>query len=752
MYYLYPMFSIYGIRHHGPGSTRSLLRALQAQGPDCILIEAPADAEEILDYALHPGLIPPVAVLLYDEKDLSRASYLPFAEFSPEWQAIRYGLREGIPIVFMDLPMGMQFQLEEKNAGQLEIPLPSSESEAPLIRDPMGYIAELAGYTDSERWWEATFEQTDNEADIFQAIISLNAALREELPRQETPLTRLREANMRKVLRKALKDGFKKIAVVCGAWHAPALHYLDRHPAKSDNALLKGLKKSKIQATWIPWSYQRLAFQSGYRAGVVSPAWYELLFNRREEAVQWWMARAVQLLRKEGLSASAADAVEAARLAHALAAMRGQPIAGIGEMKEAALAVFCQGQEALLQLIEDKLITGEEVGEAPPDIPRIPLQQDLESRIRSARLTQAYRSLMPEEKELDLRKPGHLEASRLLHQLRLLGIPWGALQEASEGRLGAFSEAWRLHWQPEYLIRLIEAGMWGNTVYTAASNYVLKRAAETDKLGELAGIVREVLLAGLAEAFPGLIARLEDAAALTKDIFHLLEALPVLAGIARYGDTRQTDVQAVEALINHIAPRIAIGLPGAVLNIEEEPAREWFRLVIQGNQAIGLLGQAEHFGYWNRALLQLAGAPPAHPLLRGLACRLLFDKSLLTADETAARMRLSLSLGEEAEAGALWLEGFLYGSGLLLIHTPELWPILDGWVAEIPESRFAEVLPLLRRAFSGFTGPEREKMLALARSEPAGEAEAARLPPAFDQQRARKVLPTLRMLLGLEGG
>ncbi|MCB0585085.1 MAG: hypothetical protein KDD06_07165, partial [Phaeodactylibacter sp.] len=81
------MYSVYGIRHHGPGSSRSLLRALEAEPPDCLLIEAPADAEPVLEYALHPDIIPPVAILLYDDKDLSKASYLPFAGFSPEWQA-----------------------------------------------------------------------------------------------------------------------------------------------------------------------------------------------------------------------------------------------------------------------------------------------------------------------------------------------------------------------------------------------------------------------------------------------------------------------------------------------------------------------------------------------------------------------------------------------------------------------------------------------------------------------------------------
>ena len=46
---------------------------------------------------------------------------------------------------------------------------------------------------------------------------------------------------------------------------------LRRGPAKDDAALLKGLPKAKVAATWVPWTYGRLATASGYGAGVSSP-------------------------------------------------------------------------------------------------------------------------------------------------------------------------------------------------------------------------------------------------------------------------------------------------------------------------------------------------------------------------------------------------------------------------------------------------------------------------------------------------
>ncbi|MCG8330500.1 MAG: DUF5682 family protein [Chitinophagales bacterium] len=740
------MYKIFGIRHHGPGSASSLLKALHDMEPDCILVEAPADAEPAMAYMLHPELIPPVAMLVYDDKDVSKAAYLPFATFSPEWQAIQFGLAQGSEVRFMDLPMSLQFKLEERK-GQLKMEMPD-EREAPIVRDPMGYIARLAGYTDSERWWEATFEQTENEANVFEAILQLNEALRAELNRHETPLTRLREAYMRKILRKAIKDGYEKIAVVCGAWHAPVLHHLNRFTQKNDNALLKGMKKVKTSVTWIPWTYRQLAFQSGYRSGVVSPAWYELLFDNRVDVVANWMSKAAVLLRQAGMDASAAHAVEATRLAMTLAALRQQPIPGLPEMKEAAIAVFCGGHETPWQLIADELVIGHKVGEVPGDIPQAALQKDMETRIRSARLTKFYKSSEPQTRTLDLRKPSNLDASHLLHQLRVIDIYFGTTLENSETELGTFKEHWRLHWQPDFLLKLISAGMWGNTVRDAASNKLVKTANDEIALEKLVQLAGSALLGGMPETFSTLSKRIEDAAAITKDVYSLMEALPTLVEIVRYGDTRQTDIDSVQVLIHQLIPRVAVGLPGAVMNIDEEWGRSWFQLIVKNNHAIGLLNSKDYQKKWNEALEKLMENKAAQPLLRGLACRMLFDRAILSKGKVAREMSFVLSDTVVMDA-ALWMEGFLYGSGLLLVHNPSLWYILDDWISGIPDISFPELLPVLRRAFSNFTGPERAKLLSLTRQAP-GEMTTKVPTTDFNQQRAKLPLPTLKLLLGLE--
>jgi hypothetical protein len=91
---------VFGIRHHGPGSARSLLRALDALSPDVVLIEGPPDAADVLALAADAGMEPPVALIVYPPERPRLAVYYPFASFSPEWQAIRWALAHGVPARF----------------------------------------------------------------------------------------------------------------------------------------------------------------------------------------------------------------------------------------------------------------------------------------------------------------------------------------------------------------------------------------------------------------------------------------------------------------------------------------------------------------------------------------------------------------------------------------------------------------------------------------------------------------------------
>nr|WP_262712894.1 DUF5682 family protein [Hymenobacter radiodurans] len=385
----------------------------------------------------------------------------------------------------------------------------------------MAYIARLAGYTDSEQWWETHLEHAPGNADTFAVVLDLMTALREELARPETEETLLREAFMRETLRATLTQGYQRVAVVCGAWHAPVLRA--ELLKKEDKARLKGLKKVPTETTWIPWTYERLSFSSGYGAGVLSPAWYELLFAEpRAEVLTHWMVRATRLLRSQDGDASSAHAIEGVRLASALAAVRGLALPGIDELQEAAVAILGGGYAEPLALIHQELVIGEKLGEVPAGLPATPLQQDLTQQQKSLRL-KPEALLRP--LDLDLRQPAQRERSHLLHRLRLLDIPWGEPEEVG-GKSGTFHELWRLRWEPEFALSVIEAGRWGNTVLTAAAARATARATEATSLEAVSQVLEQALRADLGPAIPALVSRLETIGAATRDVTHLLAALP----------------------------------------------------------------------------------------------------------------------------------------------------------------------------------------------------------------------------------
>jgi hypothetical protein len=761
------MLTLLGIRHHGPGSARSVRGELARLRPDCILVEGPPDADALIPLAAHAEMAPPVALLIYLPDAPQRAVYYPFAEFSPEWQAIQYALERNLPVRFMDLAQAVQLGKESDQKVETSNELPDDNSLlVSRYSDPFSLIAEAAGYSDGERWWEHFVEQRRESGDVFQGILELMGALRaeeEQHPGPDHAHNLLREAAMRTIIRQAQAEGHQNIAIICGAWHAPAL--AQPGDEKADAKLLKGLPKRDVAATWVPWTYDRLSRRSGYGAGIDSPGWYEHLWLTESHIVERWMVKVAQLMRQEDLGISPAHAIEATRLAETLAALRERPLPGLPELDEAVQAIFCFGDDAPMRLSRQKLIIGVRMGSIPPEAPTVPLQRDLTALQKRTRLEP---STSPEVLDLDLRKPLLLERSQLLHRLNILGIPWGKLQTA-HGAKGTFHEIWQVEWKPEFAVAVIEASLWGNTVLEAATGKVNAQAAQATELPTLTTLVEAALLADLAEAIPGLMARLQQLAAASGDIPHLMDALPPLANVLRYGNVRQTDTSVVRQVVDELITRICIGLPPACSSLDDDAAGEMFGRINAVQSALGIVqvpltpgpspagggessplptgegpGVRDYAADWSRSLELLAAQESVHGLVRGRASRLLFDRTE-SSELTATRMSQALSPGTPTPQAAAWVEGFLHGSGQALIHHLHLWQMVDAWALALPEEQFNAVLPLLRRTFSTFSASERRQIGELAKTGGRVAAAVENLP--LDPLRAEKALTLVKFIL-----
>ncbi|GAA2075167.1 hypothetical protein GCM10009801_29650 [Streptomyces albiaxialis] len=849
-----------GVRHHGPGSARAVRAALAAHEPKVLLIEGPPEADAVVELAADEGMVPPVALLAHAVNEPGKAAFWPLAEFSPEWVAIRWALERGVPVRFMDLPAAHALALTDADLepeadtgvdgepGEGAEPDGSADAERDQtdrgaeddVRiDPIAVLAETAGYDDPERWWEDVVEHRGTgRADPlapFAALGEAMGALREAHGDGGHRRDLIREAHMRLRLREARKEfGDPAPAVVCGAWHVPALSA--RTTATADRQLLKGLPKVKAEITWVPWTHRRLARRSGYGAGIVSPGWYSHLFSAPDRPVERWMTKVAGLLREQDRSVSSAHVIEAVRLADTLAAMRGRPLAGLTETTDAIRAVMCEGSDVPLGLIQDRLIVGDVLGEVPDDAPAVPLQRDLARQQRSVRLKP---EAAERELDLDLRKDTDAARSRLLHRLRLLGVDWGEPSRSRTESTGTFRESWRLRWEPELSVRVAEAGVWGTTVHEAAVAKARSEVLESDPpLAEVTSLAERCLLADLPEALPDVMRVLADRAALESDVGRLAQALPALVRTVRYGDVRGTDARALGKVAEGLAERVCVGLPPACAGLDDEGARDMRGHLDAAHQAVGLLardraggsaGQSAGDGAaeagadtgtdpatatgtdastgtdaatgtgadadtvtspgpgtspdtvtspgpgtspataasadsaagglmerWRAMLRGLARRDLMPGLLRGRCARLLLDDGELSDDEAARLMGLVLSPGTPPADAAAWIEGFLAGGGMLLVHDERLLALVDGWLSGVPGDAFTDVLPLLRRTFAEFEPGVRRSLGEQVRRPSAARAVPGEGPagfgPGLDEERADVVLETVRLLLGEGAG
>ncbi|HLK43256.1 MAG TPA: DUF5682 family protein, partial [Thermoleophilia bacterium] len=410
-----PRVVLLGVRHHGPGSARSVGAALERFGPDRVLIEGPADADPLIPLVASADMVPPVALLAYREQDPKVSAFWPFASFSPEWVALRYGAARRVRVGFCDLPAAVSLGLDRAGAG-----------DGP---DPIARLAAAAGHADPEAWWEDVVEHrgfgqpglrplADDPLSAFAALADAMAAVREDEPASEYDA--LREAYMRTALRAALAEGAERVAVVCGAYHVPALSGIEDGrsvtppPAADDKALLarlpKPTKATAAALTWVPWTHSRLSYHSGYGAGIGSPGWYRHLFEAENHVAERWLTGVAELLRAERFPVSSAHLIEAVRLAETLAALRRRPLPGLAELSEATLAVLCEGRDEPLDLIAREMVVGDVLGEVPAGAPTVPLAADLD---REAKRLRVPKAATEKQYDLDLRAANDLGRSKL---------------------------------------------------------------------------------------------------------------------------------------------------------------------------------------------------------------------------------------------------------------------------------------------------------------------------------------------------
>ena len=700
-----------GIRHHGVGSAKNVLSRLKAIQPDIIFVEGPPEITDALKLIGQKELKPPVAIMLYDQNNPKSAIFYPFTTFSPEWVAAKFANKNNIPIRSLDLSAATSLHIKE-NAPDF---FNTDNTNSKIQKDPLSYLSDLAGFENSEKWWDFSFENnpTHFANAHFDAVFDAMSALRTNnissiLDNENS----YREANMRQLIRIAQNEMYLNIAVVCGAWHAPSLVDLD-NTYKSDTKLLKSLPKSKVKVacTWIPWTNDRLSMQSGYGAGIASPGWYRHLWKNEEDIDIKWLSKVAKLFRKNKMDITAAHVIDTLKLSRNLADIRDKSEAGLEELNDAILSTMCMGDEIKLKLIEKELIIANKIGKVPDDIPKVPLQADFEQIIKSLRLglTEANKQL-----DLDLRKENDLKKSVLFHRLEILQITWA--NRIDNRTKGTFKESWIIRWNPTMMIQLIDLSYLGNTIEAATNAVIIKRIKEANRTKELTDLINLMIPSELNSLIPNALIELENIAAVSYDITDLMESYYPLVDLSRYGNVRKSDLTILNTIVEHLFIKIYINLPNICYGLDEENAYKLFALISKVNDGIRLIDQPAFYENWYQTLQKINNQTQIHKAIQGCVCRLLFDAQQFTENEAANHFSFALSVNNEPTHVALWIDGFLYNSGMIIIYDSRLWNLLYKWVESLEYEIFIEQLPFLRRAFSKFEYTERKQIGQKAKS------------------------------------
>lgn len=701
-----PVF--FGVRHLSPAGAWHLRQLLDALLPKLVLVEGPSDLTEQLKDITRPETKPPVALLAYTQGTPVRTILYPFAEYSPEYQAILWCHENGAQCRFMDLPSDVFLGLKTPK-----------ESEEGF--DVYEALDRQTGEGDHETFWERTLEHTDDPEAYHGGANAFGRELRALTAGKEGDWAEnvVREAYMRRQLENAFKEGFDpgSILLVTGAYHVEGL----KTCAPMSDEEIAALPRVPASQTLMPYSYYRLSSRSGYGAGNKAPAYYSLIWESLclkdpGHATRRYLVAIAQYQRSKGNPVSSAEVIEAVGLAYSLASMRGSATPALRDLRDAAVTCLGHGSFSEISKAVAHTEIGVEIGALPEGVSRTSIQEDFYRRLKALKL-EKYRALTSQELPLDLREDRtvksekaaflDLERSFFLHDLRVLGVHFATLREVRQDA-ATWSEPWTLQWTPETEIELVEAALKGDTVVQAASFALKERTEGAEGMGEISAVIEDAFTCGMPEAVRYAIAALKAIAVDAAALDDLAKTAHRLSTVIQYGSIRRLDSAPLEPILQQLFLRSVLLLPGSCI-CDDDGAKVVIAAIDQLNAAVLAHSFLEE-SLWLEALKETALRDDLNTRCSGFAMAVLLERGAMDSEALSIQVQRRLSKGVPADLGAGWFEGLAMKNRYALIARLSLWESLSSYLDTLDDEEFKRALVFLRRAFADFSAGEKDSI------------------------------------------
>lgn len=721
----------FGIRHLSPAGAFHLRHYLDEKKPQLVLVEGPDDFNDHLVHLVRPETKPPIAVMAYTQEAPVRTILYPFAEYSPEYQAVLWCQEQQVSCQFIDLPSEVFLALTPQHTMAVQ-----GEEARFNVYDALDAQAGEDGH---ETFWERTLEHTALPEAYRQGVNTFGSNLRELTLEQSgnDAETMVREAYMSRHIVNAIHSGLEpeQIVVVTGAYHVEGLRAAVKKALESEETENVGpaiitddeiaaLPKVPASHTLMPYSFYRLSSRSGYGAGNKAPAYYGLLWealcaDTPFQVAYSYLSRIARYQRKHGSHVSSAEVIEAVRLASSLAQLRGQGFSNIPalrDLRDAAVTCMGGGSAAVISLALADTEIGTCIGALPDGVSRTSIQEDFYRQLKNLKLDK-YRTVTAQTLSLDLRenrtvktqKAAFLDLNRsyFLHQLRVLNVSFVQQQKISQDQ-ATWAEQWNLRWTPEAEIELVEAALKGDTVAQAASFEMKERVETADGMGTIAQVIEDAFTCGMSAAVSYATTALQAMAVDAVAVDELAFTANRLSVVLQYGNIRQLDPTPLQPILQQLFFRACLILPAACV-CDDGGSKAVMEAVEQLNHcalAHDFLDQEA----WLSALTEIAERDDLNTKLSGLAAAVLLERGQMDAAHLHQEVQRRLSKGVPADLGAGWFEGLALKNRYALIARLALWESLDNYLETLDDEEFKRALVFLRRAFADFTSLEKDEI------------------------------------------
>lgn len=722
---------IVGVRHHSPACARLVAERIRALRPAHVLIEGPADFNARLKELYLPHRLP-VAIYSYlSAGETHHGSWSPFAEHSPEWQALQVGREVGAEVRFIDLPAWHDAFSRMENRYADVADTQHEERAAAYERA----LTEQLSVQGRDALWDHLFEDGCDSAELAQRLSTYFEHLRGEDPGSLG--NQAREAMMARWIAWAMAQPAVQagapVLVVCGGYHAPALARLwPGLPAQLPETPEPEVEDTpdtddedtvvRYGSYLVPYTFKRLDAFAGYASGMPSPAYYQWMWELGPEgAAHRALQQVMQRLRDKRLPASTADLMAVHLRAQGLARLRGHEkplrsdwldaLAGalVKEALDAPLPWTYRGPmrpgtaPVLVQAMD--VLAGDIAGQLADGTPQPPLVKSVRDELA------AHGIELRGQRKLDLLDAADRARSRVLHRLALLRLPGVVRSQGPKLAMsGERTEVWTLGQPFEQQAALIEAGAWGANLHDAARARLEDELRHAQgRIGPLAEGLNQAAWAGLPALSGALLRELQQAMAREPRFEAMGPALAVMHTLLRHGQL--------------------LGMADApVLRVAIEAGFDRALWLLEPPAAIAPSDIDAHL--------------QGHLALRRIVADVLADREDAAQAEpldVEPSRALAVWQRKAADAGAAPLSrGAALGATLSLAHR----------VPQAPQAGVADAMQLLHAMPAPVLGDALTGLLALARetlsSEPAFAAGMDRTVQALDNADFVRAMPSLR--------